>query len=39
VAGIVTTVAVGWFLPLLGISLVGFLLVDLIVGRIAARSE
>ena len=38
VAGVVTTVAVGWFLPLLGISLAGFLLVDLIVGRLAART-
>ena len=36
VAGAVTTVAVGWFLPLLGISLAGFLLVDLVVGRVAA---
>jgi uncharacterized iron-regulated membrane protein len=36
VAGAVTTVAVGWFLPLLAISLAGFLLVDLVVGRIAA---
>jgi hypothetical protein len=25
-------VAVGWFLPLLGISLAGFLLVDLLIG-------
>jgi uncharacterized iron-regulated membrane protein len=32
VAGAVTTVAVGWFLPLLGISLAGFLLVDLLIG-------
>jgi uncharacterized iron-regulated membrane protein len=31
-AGAVTTVAVGWFLPLLGISLAGFLLVDLLIG-------
>jgi len=29
-------VAVGWFLPLLGISLVGFLLVDVVVGQVAA---
>jgi len=36
VAGVVTTVAVGWFLPLLGISLVGFLLVDVVVGQVAA---
>jgi uncharacterized iron-regulated membrane protein len=36
VVGAVITVAVGWFLPLLGISLAGFLLVDLVVGRVAA---
>jgi uncharacterized iron-regulated membrane protein len=35
-AGTATAVAVGWILPLLGISLAGFLLVDLVVGRVAA---
>jgi uncharacterized iron-regulated membrane protein len=34
VAGAGTTVAVGLFLPLLGISLAGFLLVDLVVGAL-----
>ena len=38
VAGIVVaTVALGWFLPLLGISLAAFLVVDLTIGAVKAR--
>ncbi|MBO0681269.1 PepSY domain-containing protein [Mycolicibacterium sp. S2-37] len=34
---IVTTVAVGWFLPLLGITLAGFVAIDLLIGAVKAR--
>lgn len=33
----VTAVAVGWFLPLLGLSLLGFLVVDVVVGALKRR--
>ncbi len=33
----VVSVAVGWFLPLLGISLIGFLVVDAVIGGVKAR--
>ena len=33
----VVAVAVGWFLPLLGISLIGFLVVDAVIGGVKAR--
>ncbi|MCK0177305.1 PepSY domain-containing protein [Mycolicibacterium sp. F2034L] len=37
-AGIIgAAVAVGWFLPLLGLTLVGFVVVDAVVGAVAAR--
>ncbi len=33
----VVAVAVGWFLPLLGISLIGFLVVDAVIAGVKAR--
>lgn len=33
----VTAVAVGWFLPLLGLSLLGFLVIDVVVGALKSR--
>jgi hypothetical protein len=36
---IVTATAIGWFLPLLGLSLAGFVLVDVLVGVAKSRKE
>lgn len=37
VVGVPVVIAIGWALPLLGVPLIGFLLVDVIVGSVRAR--
>ncbi|MDF2828323.1 MAG: PepSY-associated helix domain protein, partial [Mycobacterium sp.] len=36
---VVAAIAVGWFLPLLGVSLVAFLVLDVAIGRVRALRQ